>query len=188
MLTLKDGQIDFDFNIVAPHKLFKNIYQTFPQNGVITYELSVEFTGRVYLCLKSIEDLINLQREAIRNLSTFDLEKELLHLYLIIYSICEMLDLLTIAVLPTPFFMVEFKGESKVICISSENDLKNLLRKFVMLIDALTNAVGYDYPDSWSNPETREYANLNEHIFTSFSIGTTSSNFIGINWIDKVRF
>ncbi|HGN1884953.1 hypothetical protein [Proteus mirabilis] len=184
-IKLKDSITTFQFNISAPHILFHKIYDTTLNNGNITYDL----TGFINICFmqhfSTIEENLKLRYECIDNKNGVGIDGELPQLFVIVRAICRSFDILSVPTCTVPYFYIAGKNGNFQLCISSEAELKMLLRKYITLAESLfsiTNLSG-----KYSFHYMKKYTFEGFSLFPSFDDGVIVSDYIEINWDSTVN-
>ncbi|HCT2845286.1 TPA: hypothetical protein OTO72_002976, partial [Salmonella enterica subsp. enterica serovar Kentucky] len=140
-IKLKDTVSTFKFSISAPHVLFHKIYNTTPNNGDIRYELTGFVNGSFLVEFSTIEENLRLHYECIEKKDGMGIDDELSRLFVIVKALCRTLDLLSVPTCQVPYFYIKGKDNNFQICISTEEELKMWLRKYIILSESLFSAV-----------------------------------------------
>ncbi|HEC2575099.1 TPA: hypothetical protein R2K49_003018 [Raoultella ornithinolytica] len=185
-INIKNGVSNFKFNISAPHILFHKIYNTTPDDkGDIAYELTGFISGIFLVELLTIEENLKLHFECIESNNGMSIDDELSRLFVIVRSLCRSFDLLSTSTCQVPYFFIKGKNSNFQICISTEEELKMWLRKYIILSECLFSAI--NITDGYSLFYIKKYTSLGSHLFPSINQGNIVSNHTGVNWTSGVN-
>ncbi|MBA5600748.1 hypothetical protein H1224_06680 [Pectobacterium aroidearum] len=184
-IKLKNSVSTFKFNISAPHVLFHKIYNTIPNNGDITYELTSFVSGKFLVEFSTIEESLKLHYECMEKNKDIDIDDELSRLFVIVRALCRSFDLLSVPTCQIPCFYIKGKYSIFQICISTEEELKTWLRKYIIFLESLFSAVNLSGEYSLFNMKKYTFQGFN--LFPSFSQGNIMYDHSGVNWDSTVN-
>lgn len=184
-IKLKDSISTFTFNISAPHILFHKIYDTTPNDGDITYKLTNFVNFSFLKQLSTIEDNLKLHYECIQRKNEVGIDDELSRLFVIVKALCQSFDALSVPTCQVPFFYIKGKNNGFQLCVSSEEELKMWLRKYITLSESLFSAINLS--GKYSLFHMKKYTFEGFHLFPSFNDGSIMNDYIGINWDSAVN-
>lgn len=179
-MAIKDGTNTVSFKISSPHILFHKIYDTSSKDGEITYELTGYINERFLVPLLMIEDNIRELYESHEKKQIVSFNDEIIILYAIVSQLCKAFDSLSISTCQVPYFYIKSNNKGVQLCISSEEDLKKMLRKYIVLSESFFNAVNFS--DNYSLLNVKRYTFQGYSLFPAFSNGVTLYNHTEINW------
>lgn len=184
-IKLKDSISTFTFNISAPHVLFHKIYNTTPNNGDITYDLTSFVHGSFLVEFSTIEENLKLHYECIEKEDGMGVDDELYRLFIIVRALCRSFDLLSVPTCQLPFFYIKGKDNNFQICMSTEEELKMWLRKYIILLESFLSVVNLS--EKYSLLNIKRYTFQGFRLFPSFSQGNITSNYSGVSWESSVN-
>ncbi|MBZ3660981.1 hypothetical protein JT306_00940 [Salmonella enterica subsp. enterica serovar Kentucky] len=89
------------------------------------------------------------------------IDDELSRLFVIVKALCRTLDLLSVPTCQVPYFYIKGKDNNFQICISTEEELKMWLRKYIILSESLFSAVNLSGKYSLFNMKNTHFKGLN---------------------------
>lgn len=182
-IKLKNGNSRLAFDISTPHMLFHKLYNTAPINGNIYYDFTDFFSSTLLLQLSTIESNIAFRYSHLESGSNIDDGSSIL--YVIMKALCTTLDLLSIPVCQVPYFYIQGEQANFQLCISSEDELKMMLKKYLIMLEALADAVGFS--GKYSSLYTRRYVFQGVYIFPSFKNGNIIHDHVCVDWVTTVN-
>lgn len=184
-IKLKDCVSTFKFNISAPHALFHKVYNTTPNNGDITYDLTGFVSGSILVEFSTIEENLKLHYECIEKKDGMGVDDELSRLFVIVRALCRSFDLLSISTCQLPYYYIKGINNSFQIFMSTEEELKIWLRKYIILLESFFSVVNLS--GKYSFFYIKKYTFQGLKLFPSFSQGNIISNYSEVNWERSVN-
>ncbi|MCU6212404.1 hypothetical protein KWH78_14930 [Morganella morganii] len=184
-IKLKDDNITFKFNICEPHALFRKVYNTTPNDDGINYQLTDFIRSTFLLELSTIEENLELHYKCIANNNGMGVDDELSRLFIIVRALCRSLDLLSVSTCQVPYFYIPGNSVNFQIFISTEEELKMWLKKYIIISESLLGAINYPRKHSMFN--MKKYVFEGFLLFPSFSEGSVIQNHFGISWESTVN-
>lgn len=184
-IDISNGPGSISYKISSPHILFHKIYDTTEKNGDITYELTGyikhEFLAPLLMIEQNLKNLYKYHEEN----QGVNFGDEMIYLYTIVKQLCKALDSLYVSTCQVPYFFIHGEVKNIQICVSSETDLKKILRKCIVLSESLFSAV--NFPGDYSLLTIRKYVFEGYDLFSLFGNGFILQDITEIDWDSTVN-
>ncbi|WP_217438627.1 hypothetical protein [Pseudomonas putida] len=185
-VQLKGGRIEHAVSISSPHKLFKVIYKNAIPGRFSTYEASESLYMQILAEAMTIDENVKIHMSKFenKNYDRDDRDGEIVILFALLRSLSKTFDLLHIDLFPVPYFYIKGEQNAIQIFVTSEDDLKSWLKKYLILIESFINSVWPDKNYHFFN--MRRYLYLGANFFKSFDDGNLIQDFESTSWEGNV--
>lgn len=180
-----NGFVEHKVSLSAPHKLFKTIYSDSRPDRISIFEASDILYQQISLEAITINENIKHHMDRVEAGDIPSIDDDAAILFVVTRSICKTFDLLHVDLFPVPYFMIQ-KAKGRIqLCLTSEEDLKHWLRKYILLIDSFVGSVWPEKKHDIFN--IRRYLFLGAHYFKSFEVGNVVQDYDSLNWEGTVN-
>ncbi|KEZ69276.1 hypothetical protein AAY86_15085 [Pseudomonas amygdali pv. tabaci str. ATCC 11528] len=175
-----DGPIENDISLSAPHKLFNTIYANSHPDKISLYEASESIFQRISVEAMTIDENIKLHMELTETRNASDIDGDAIRLFIITRAICKTFDILHVDLFPVPYFMIKSSKDMIQVCVACEADLKQWLRKYIILIESFSGSVWPEQKIYLFN--IRRYLFIGANFFRCFESGSIIQKYDSLNW------
>lgn len=177
----KGGEyVDHKVSLSLPHKLFNVIYKDSKPDSVSAYEASDALYWMIVTEVETISENLKLHMEKLERGESPSVDEDAVMLFVIMRSFCRTLDFLHVDLCPMPYFSIKKSNGSVQLCVTSEKDLKQWLRRYVVLVDTFIGLVWPEKQCSFFN--IRRYVYVGAYYFAGFESGSVVQEYNSLNW------
>ncbi|MEC6746830.1 hypothetical protein [Pseudomonas qingdaonensis] len=185
-VQLKKERVEHTVSISSPHKLFKAIYKDAVPGKLSSYEASESLCMQILVEVMTIDENLKFHMSKFENKNhdRDDRDGEIVILFVLLRSLSKTFDLLHIDLFPVPYFYIKGEQSAIQIFVTSEDDLKSWLKKYLILTESFINSVWPDKNYHFFN--IRKYLYLGAHFFKSFDDGSITQDYESTSWEGNV--